>query len=168
MNNCAVREPEIGAIGVSTECDPARSNLGQRFSGVDDCDILLGLVFENAQLGRAVLSDRMITIEMVGSKVEPQTDRWAKPADCFQLKRAHFDRQHVEPLVFPHDFAKRFADVTASDCSLAAEIQHLRQQLGRRGLSVRACNGDDRHFAEAPSKLQFADRFNFPRAKIAS
>src|SRR5205814_9926667 len=115
-----------------------------------------------------VISNRAITIEMVGSEVEPETDRWAKRADCFQLKRAYFDREHVERLLFPRDFGKRFADVAASDCSLTAGIQHLRQQLGRRGLAVRACNCDDRHFTKPPSELDFTDRFNFARAKITT
>src|SRR5947207_528797 len=112
---------------------PTRSNFWQRFSRVDDCDILFGLVFENPQLGRAVVSDRAITIEMVGSEVEPETDRWAKRADCFQLKRAHFNREHVEQLLFTGNFGERFADVATSDCSLPAGIQHLRQQFGRCG-----------------------------------
>ena len=105
---------------------------------------------------------------MVGSEVEPETDRWAKRADCVQLKRAHFDREHVEQLFFPGNFGKRFANVAASDCSLTAGIQHLRQQFGRCGLAVRACNRDDRHFAEAPPELDFTDRFNFARGKIAA
>jgi hypothetical protein len=80
------------------------SNCRKHFRGVDDGDILLGLIFENAQLGRAIFSDGAITIQMVGSEIEPEADRRTKCADRFQLERAHFNRQHVQRLLFTRDF----------------------------------------------------------------
>src|SRR5439155_15070338 len=102
------------------------------FRGVYDCNVLLGLILENAQLGRAVFRHRTIAIEMVRSEVEPEADRWTKCADRFKLKRAHFNREHIERLPFPRNLGKRFTNIPASDGSLTAGIQHLSQQFCRR------------------------------------
>ena len=74
VNNRAIEEPEIGLIGVGAEGEPARSYLRQSFHGVDHRDILLGLVFENAQLGCAIIGHRVIAIEMVRREVKPEAD----------------------------------------------------------------------------------------------
>ena len=128
---------------------------------------MLCLVIENAQLGRAIVSYGAITIEVVRSEIEPQAYRRTKCADRFQLERAHFNRQHVQRLLFARDLRKWLADVAASDRSLTAGIQHLSEEFGRRGFAVRACHGDHWHFAEAPTQLELADRFNSARGKIA-
>ncbi|KAG0505079.1 MAG: hypothetical protein Udaeo_15980 [Candidatus Udaeobacter sp.] len=154
-------------IGISTKSNPRWSNCRECFRGVDDSDILLGLIFENAQLGRAIFSDGAITIQVVGSEIEPEADRRTKFTDCFQLERAHFNRQHVQRLLFTRDLRKWFTDVAARDCSLAAGIQHLRQQFCRCGFSVRACYRNDWDFAGAPTQLELTDRFNSARGKIA-
>ena len=104
---------------------------------------------------------------MIGREIEPETDRWPKCADRFQLKRAHFDGEQVELLLFARDFRERFADVAASDGALAARIQHLRKQFGRRRFSVRARNGDDRRVAELPAQFELADGVDLAREKIS-
>src|SRR5262249_43286561 len=71
INDGAVRKPEISAIGISAESDTARSNFRKYLCSIDDRDILLGLIFENTQLSRPILSDRTITIQVVRSEVEP-------------------------------------------------------------------------------------------------
>ena len=109
------------------------------------------MIFEDAQLSRAIISHGAITIEMVGSEVEPETDGRVKAADTFKLKRAHFNRKHVEWLLLARHFGKRFANISASDCSLTASIHHLSERFGRCCLAVRAGNSDDRNFAELPT-----------------
>src|SRR5262245_4978837 len=103
INDCALRQPEISAVGISAESNAAWSNGRKRFCSVNDRYVLLGLVFENAQLSRAIFGDGAITIQMVGSKVEPEAYRRAKGPNGFQLERAHFNRQHVKRLFFPRD-----------------------------------------------------------------
>jgi hypothetical protein len=125
------------------------------------------LVFENAQFSRAIFSYGAITIEVVRSEVQPEANQRTKSADPFELKRTHFDGEHVERLLFSRDFGERFANVAASDRSLPAGIQHLSQQFSRRGFAVRARDGDDRHLPGAPTQLEFTDGFNFARGKIS-
>ena len=81
---------------------------------------------------------------MIGGKIQPDADRRPERADRFELKRAHFDGEHVEVTLFARDFAERLADVAAGDRALAAGVQHLREQLRRGRLAVRAGDGDDR------------------------
>src|SRR4029077_10669363 len=99
-------------------------------------------------------SDRAITIQVVGSEVEPEAYRRTKFADCFQLERAHFNRQHVQRLLFTRDLRKWLSDIAAGDRSLTAGIQHLRQQFCRRGFSVCACHRNDWDFTGAPTQLE--------------
>src|SRR5215470_11678662 len=81
IKDCGIRYPEIGAIGIGAESNPGWSNCRKGFRSVHDRDILLGLIFENAQLGGSILSDGAITIQVVGSEVEPEAYRRAKCAD---------------------------------------------------------------------------------------
>ncbi len=134
----------------------ARLNPGQAFSGINNCDVFRGLIFKNPKFGRAIFGDGAVTIEMIGGEVEPKCDGWPKSFDCFQLKRTHFDCEHVELFFFPRDFRERLADVAASDCPLSARVQHLRKQLGRGRLAVRARDGDDWEFAGPPAELELA------------
>src|SRR5437667_3573093 len=122
INDCAFRDAEIGSIRVSAKGDLARANRGKFFDGVYYCYIRFGLIFENAQLRRAILSHGSVTIEMVRSEIEPDADGRVKSAGRFQLERAHFHREHIESLLFARDLGKRFADVPAGDRSLAAGI----------------------------------------------
>src|SRR5438132_4278783 len=90
-----------------------------------------------------------------------------KSADSFQLKRAHFDRQHIEWFLFARYFGERFSDVPASDCSLAARVQHLGEQFGRRCFAVCAGNGDDWNFTGPPTEFELADYVDLARVKVA-
>ena len=167
INDRPIGEPEIGLIGISAEADFARSNFRKTFRCVDHCGIFLSLIFENAQLGRAIIGHGAITIEMIGSEVEPETDRRVEGLDRLQLKRAHFDCEHVKWFVSACHLGQRFADVAASDCSLAAGVQHLGEQLGRRGFAVRAGNGDDWNFTELRTEFELADHFDLAQREIA-
>ena len=146
INNRSLREPEIGLIGVGAEGDLARPNVRQTFRRVDHRDIFRRLIFKNAQLGRAIIRDGAITIEMIGSEVEPETYRWPESLDRLQLERTHFYREHIELLFFPRHFRERLTNVSAGNCPLAARVQHLREQFRRGGLAVRSGNCDDRTF----------------------
>ena len=148
-------------LRIGAESNPGWSNCRKRFRGIDDRDILLGLIFENAQLRRAIFRDRAITIEVVGSEVQPDADRRPECPDGFELERAHFNCQHIERLFFQRDFTKRLADVAAGDRALAAGIQHLRQQLCRGRFSVRAGNRDDRdvHRSANPTRVHRSFQF---------
>src|SRR6266496_4945128 len=114
----AFRDTEVRLIDISTKRDLARANRGKFFDGVYHCHVGVGLIFENAQLGRAIISHGAITVEMVRSEVEPKADGWMKGADRFQLERAHFNSEHIEWLLFPRHFRKRFANISASNRSL--------------------------------------------------
>ena len=74
INDRPFREAKIRLIDVSAERDRARTNPGQSLHCIYNGDIVGRLVFKNAQLGRALIGHRAITIEMVGSKVEPETN----------------------------------------------------------------------------------------------
>src|SRR5439155_11709611 len=138
INDRPFGETKVRLINIRTKRDGAGANPGHFFNRINNCNIGGGLIFENAQLSRAIIGHGAITIEMIGREVKPETDRWAKAADSFQLKRADLERQHIEWSLFPCNFGERFADVAASDCSLAAEVQHLSKQFGRRRFAVRA------------------------------
>ena len=163
----AFRDTEVRLIDISTKRDLAQANRGKFFDGVYHCHVSVGLIFENAQLGRAIISHGAITIEMIGSEVEPETDRRVEGLDRLQLKRAHFDCEHVKWFVSACHLGQRFADVAASDCSLAAGVQHLGEQLGRRGFAVRAGNGDDWNFTELRTEFELADHFDLAQREIA-
>src|SRR6266516_1030302 len=156
VNNRTIRKLEIRLIGVRAKGDLARANRGKFFDSVYDCHVGIGLIFENAQLGRAIISHGAITVEMVGSEVQPEADGWMKGFDRFQLERAHLNREYIEWLPFPRHFGKRFANVPASNRSLTAGIQHLSQQFRRSRFAVRARDSDERNFAESPPQLEFA------------
>ena len=51
--------------------------------------------------------------------------------------------------------------------SLAAGVQHLSEQFGRRRFAVRAGNGDDWNFTGAPAEFELADHVDLARGKIA-
>jgi hypothetical protein len=85
----------------------------------------------------------------------------------FQLKRAHFDREHIEWFFLTRHFRKRFADIAASDRSLPACIQHLGEQFGCRRFAIRTGNGDDWNFAGSPPELEFTHYVNLAGGKIA-
>src|SRR4029077_13507811 len=167
INNRALRDAEVCLICISTKGDCARADRGEFFDCVYHCHVGFGLIFENAQLGRAIIRYRAIPIEMVGSEVEPESDGWAKGADCFELERAYLYGEHIERLLFARHFRKRLCNVSASERALSTVIQHLSQHLGRCCLPVRACNSDDRNVAGPPAQLEFADRLNSARKKIA-
>src|SRR6266478_3008601 len=163
----AFRDTEVRLIDISTKRDLARTNRGKFFDRIYHCYVGVGLIFENAQLGRAIISHGTITVEMVGSEVQPEADGWMKGFDRFQLERAHLNREHIEWPPFPRHFGKRFADVPASSRLLAAGIQHLSQQFRRCRFAVRARNSDDRSLTGPPAQLEFAEYFNSARKKIA-
>ena len=104
INDCALRHSEVCLIGISTKRDWARPNRGKLFDGVYHCHVRFGLIFKNAQFGRAIVRDGAISVQMVGGEVEPDADRGTKAADCFQLERTYFHREHVERLFFAHHF----------------------------------------------------------------
>ena len=82
---------------------------------------------------------------MVGREIQPDTDRRTESGDRLELKRTDFHRQDIEIASFARDFRERFADVAAGDRALAARVQHLREQLGRCRLAIRAGDRDHRH-----------------------
>src|SRR5207248_9615886 len=125
VNDRPFREAKIRLIYVSAKRDRACTNPRQSLHCIDNSDIVGRLVVKNAQLGRAIIGHRAITIEMVGSKVEPETNWWVEALDGFELERADFNREHVELFLLACHFGKRFADIAAGDCPLAASIQHL-------------------------------------------
>ena len=90
---------------------------------------------------------------MVRRKIEPDADRWAKGLDCLELKRADLDRENVKIAILERDFAKRFADIAAGNCALAARVQHLREQFCRRRFAVRPRDRDDRRVDTTPAQL---------------
>src|SRR5260370_9961197 len=119
INDRPFREAKIRLVDVSAERDRACTNPRQSLHCIDNGDIVGRLVFKNAQLGRAIIGHRAITIEMVGSKVEPETNCWAEPLDGFELERADFNREYVELFLLARHFGKRFANIAACACSLA-------------------------------------------------
>src|SRR4029077_7284935 len=127
INNRALRDAEVCLICISTKGDCARADRGEFFDCVYHCHVGFVLLFVNGGLGRAIIRYRAIPIEMVGSEVEPESDGWAKGADCFQWARAYLYGEHIEPLLFARRFRKRLANVSASDRALTAGIQHLSQ-----------------------------------------
>src|SRR5947199_10216271 len=72
----------------------------------------------------------------------------------FQLKRAYFDGEHVQRFPFTRDFRQWLTNVAASDCSLAARIQHLREQFGGCRFPICSRYGDHRRFTEAPAEFE--------------
>jgi hypothetical protein len=122
INDRAAFEPEIGLVGIGAESHSARRNFRERLAGVYDRDVIGCLVFENPQLGGAVFGNGGITIEMVGSEIEPDADRRSKRPDGFELEGTDFHGEDIEIAIFERDFAKRFADVAAGDRALAARI----------------------------------------------
>jgi hypothetical protein len=61
-------------IGISAKSDRARANSGDFLNRINDRDIVRGLIFKNPQLGRAIIGNGAIPVEMVGSEIKPQTD----------------------------------------------------------------------------------------------
>src|SRR6516164_8219578 len=98
IDDCALRDAEVRVIDISTKGDRARPDRWEFFNGVYYCHLSFGLIFENAQLGRAIIRHGAISVEMIGSEVEPETDGWVKGADRFQLERAHLHGEHLERL----------------------------------------------------------------------
>src|SRR5204862_3914955 len=127
--NRSFRESEVSTIGVGAKRDRARADARYSFASVHDCHIRIGLIFKNAQLGRAIFRYRAITIEMVRCEVKPETNGWMKGANRFQLERAHLYRKHVEWLLLARNFGQRFPNISAGNRSLPASIQHLREQF---------------------------------------
>src|SRR5205814_10070633 len=145
-------------IGIGAKRDRARADIRYFFYGIYDRHIGIGLIFKNAQVCRTILRYRAITIEMVRSEVEPETDGWMKGANRFQLERAHLHREHVECLLLAHLFGQRFPNISAGNRSLAASIQRLDEQFGSCRFAVRAGDRDDRNFfAKAPTEFELPD-----------
>src|SRR5260370_34233445 len=88
INDRPFREAKIRLVEVSAERDRASTNPRQSLHCIDNGDIVGRLAFKNAQLGCAIIGHRATTIELVGSKVDPETDCWAVPLDGFELERA--------------------------------------------------------------------------------
>src|SRR6185436_17141866 len=115
---------------------------------------------EDAELGLAILANRSVAIEVIGGKVEPNRDLGMEFADGLELERTDFDRKHSEVVAFARGFDERFADVTAGHGGLPAGVQHLRNQLGCRGLAVCPSDADHGHGAKLITKLELADDRN--------
>ena len=104
INDRAFGQPKVGPIGISAEGNLTRLNLRQAFSGINNCNVFRRLIFKNPKFGRAIFGDSAITVEMIGGEVEPKRDGRPESFDCFQLKRTHFDCEHVELVFFQGDF----------------------------------------------------------------
>ena len=164
--NRSISQTKIRAIVVGAEGQALCFDLRQVIACIDNSEILLGLIFKDAQLGPVIHRDRGVTIEMVGREVQPHRNLRAKSLDRFELERADFGRQNIELRLMAHDFAQGFANVAAGNGALTARVQHLRDQLRCRGLAIGAGDGDERQFAKLPAQLELADHFNLSRRKI--
>ena len=165
INDRAFGEPKIASIGIGAEGDRARSNRRQVFrAALTTATSSVGLIFENAQLGRAIFGDRAIAIEMVGSEVEPDADRRTKGADRFELERAHFDRQHVERSAFRARLRKAVCRCCRrrwfADRRHSAFARAIPSSWSLPFVPVMAMTGT---FAGAPTQLELADHVDIPR-----
>ena len=70
INDRSAFETEIRLVRISAESDRPRRDLRQCLGRIDDRDVVRGLIFKNAQLGRAIFCDRAIAIEMVGREIQ--------------------------------------------------------------------------------------------------
>jgi hypothetical protein len=74
VHDRAFGEAKVRLIGISAKGDRARANPGDFLNRINDRDIFGVLIFKNPQLGRAIIGNGAIAIEMVGSEIKPKTD----------------------------------------------------------------------------------------------
>ena len=108
-----------------------------------------------------------IAIEMIGRKIQPDADRGPEGANRFELKRAHFDGEHVEVLFLPattsHSGLPMLPQAMVrwphafSICASNSVVVVL------PFVPVMAMTGT---LARTPAQLELADRFDFSRGKI--
>src|SRR5438105_9687790 len=103
---------------------------------------------------------------MIGREIEPNRDRGSKTLNRLQLEGADLNREHIKLRLVAHDLSQGLSNIAAGDCSLAACIQHLRDQLCSRRFAVSSSDGDDRAFAKLPPELKFTDHFDVLRREI--
>src|SRR4029078_687918 len=120
--NRTISQTKIRAIVVGAEGQALCFDLRQVITRIDNSELLLGLIFKDAQLGPVILRDRGVTIEMIGREVQPHRNLRAKSLDRFELERAYFDRQNIELRLIADDFAQGFPNVAAGDGALTARI----------------------------------------------
>src|SRR5438270_7897641 len=96
---------------------------------------------------------------MIGREIEPNRNRGSKTLDRLQLEGADLNRQHIKVRLIADDLSEGLSNIAAGNGSLAARVQHLRDQFCGRRFTVSSGNRDDRALAKLPAKLEFTDHF---------
>ena len=150
MSSLAVEYQLIGAqAGAGRDLAPAAEPLGRgggapgigyahRVVGVQDGEIAGLLGFEETALGRGIILEGMVAVQVVLRDVEGDADVGAKLGDGLQLEAGEFqDVPAIRPRGLDHG-GDRGPDIPAHLHGHAGLAQDVADQAGGGGFSVRA------------------------------
>src|SRR5436305_14731293 len=103
---------------------------------------------------------------MIRCEIEPNRDRRSKTLNRLQLEGTDLNREHIKLRLIAHDPSEGLSNIAAGNCSLAACVQHLRDQFCGRRFAVSSSDRDDRPLAKSPAEFEFTDHFGFLRREI--
>ena len=149
-----------GDVGVwigGAEADPLRLDPGPFLSCEHDGPILLRLVHEDPHLRLAVFLHRGITVEVVGTEVEPECDPGAEGPDRLQLEGTDLRHEDIQFPLLQKQLRHRRADIAAGGGPQSRPPKHARRQLRGGRLAVGTRDRDDRHRCQREGQFQLPD-----------
>ena len=137
--------------------DARASSGGADIVGVENAEVVLVLLGEDALLGESVVLEGAVAIEVVGRDVEDDGDCGMELLGGFELEAGDFEDGPgvVGAVVDQRD--DRDADVAADQRGQAGLLQDFADQRGGGGLAVGAGDGEDLALEEARGQFEFAD-----------
>ena len=146
-------------LGAGPEADAARAAAEVLDAEAErrDGDVVVALVGEHAQLGRAVGLEGAVAVEVVGSDVEQHGALGREGRGVLELERGDLADDDGLGGERVDERAERRADVAGHGHGQARLAVDVADELGRRRLAVRSRDGDELVGHQAPGELDLAE-----------
>lgn len=135
-------------------CRRVRSGGG--IVGVENGEVVGGLIFKDARFGGAISRERAMTIEVIGSEIEKETDVGSENIDEFELEAAEFGDGDGLVRGFADDGDERRADIAGENGGKTGVAKDVLDERGGGGFSVGAGDTDEAAVEKTIGELDFA------------
>jgi hypothetical protein len=143
VDDIALLDPSRRRERDAQRLDPLTALHHHRVIGVHHGNVVGVLIREDARLGRGVVVDGRMPVEMVVGEIEPQRDPRTERRRGLELKAAHLDDVDRLRRRCVHLRAERHADVAADQRVSSVRLHHPSDHGCRRRLPLRSGNRDD-------------------------